>query len=193
MQVNARSCPLQYFQQALGIGQLAAIERRGGVEPTLDAELRGSQLLGFRCPRFELGLAEPVGPLVSGIAAKGAEAAVLDAVVGDVEIAVHHIGDRVASNFGAEGIGSQAQLFVIPLRRQAAQKGQAKGGQVMRGITMGSQPVGMGCPNSFEQVGQVRGAPRGCRGRHQQMGGQLPGPWSQPGGQGLGHLKSPII
>ena len=37
MQVNARSCPLQYLQQALGIGQLAAIERCGGVEPPLDA------------------------------------------------------------------------------------------------------------------------------------------------------------
>ena len=150
--------------------------------------------MGFRCPRFELGLAEPVGPLVPGIAAKSAEAAVLDAVVGDVEIAVHHIGDRLASNFSAEGIGSQAHLFVIPLRRHTVQKGQAKGGQVMGGITMGSQPVGMGCPNSFEQVGQVRGAPRagagarGRRGRHQQMGGQLPGPWSQPGGQGLSHL-----
>ena len=77
----------------------------------------------------------------------------LDAVVGDVEIAVHHVGDRVAGNFCPEGIGSQAQLFVIPLRRQAAQKGQAKGGQVMGGITVGSQAVGMGCPNSFKQVG----------------------------------------
>ena len=126
--------------------------------------------------------------MVPGIAAKSAEAAVLDAVVGDVEIAVHHVGDRVAGNFSAEGIGSQAQLFVISLRRQAGQKGQTKGGQVMGCITLGSQPVGMGCPNSFEQVGQVRGAPRGRRGWHQQMGCLLPGPWSQPGGQGLSHL-----
>ena len=47
----------------------------------------------------------PIGAWSAGITAKGAKAAVLNAVVGEVEIPVHHVGDRLSNQLLPQGIG----------------------------------------------------------------------------------------
>ena len=81
MQMQPRCRLLQQTKQAFGIGQLAACHRGGWVESALDAELGGSSLKGLGGFLLQVGFAKPVGAGVASIAAEGAEAAVLDAVV----------------------------------------------------------------------------------------------------------------
>jgi hypothetical protein len=81
MQVQPRCCLLQQSKQPFGIGQLTACHRGGWVESALDTELGGSSLKCLGGFLLQVGFAKPVGAGVASIAAEGAKAAVLDAVV----------------------------------------------------------------------------------------------------------------
>jgi hypothetical protein len=68
----------------------------------------------------------PVGTVLARITAEGAETAVLDAVIADVEVAVHHIGDRLTRQGTAPLIGQITQRSRSRLSKQP--QGQIKAG-----------------------------------------------------------------
>jgi hypothetical protein len=104
-------CRCRQIAQQLGvIGKSRAIEACGWVQAPLDAQLGGTGSVGFGGALLQAVAAVPVGTLLARIAAEGAEAAVLDAVVADVEVSVHHVGDRVARQSAAQLVGLLAQL-----------------------------------------------------------------------------------
>ena len=73
-----------------------------GREPCLDAELGRAELCRLASTPHDLGERQEVALLLSEVAAEGAEPATLDAYVGEVDVAVDHVRDRVAVHLPAQ-------------------------------------------------------------------------------------------
>ena len=76
-----------------------------GGQPRLHAHLRGPHFAGLQRAAHHLLLGQEI-TLAGGVpAGKSAEAAMLHANIGEVDVAVDHIGDPAAHHFAAEPVG----------------------------------------------------------------------------------------
>ena len=94
------------LDRAAEIDVEAAVEL--GRQPGLDADLGGAQLPGLLRAAHHLVDGQEVALLLAVVAAEGAEAAVLDADVGEVDVAVDDVGDDVARLPAAQLVGDEA-------------------------------------------------------------------------------------
>ena len=106
----------QGLQQPLRKGQCAAVQLSFRVEGRLQTELGGPELVGFGGAALQFLQRQPIGALLAGIAAEGAEAAVEAAVVAGVEVAVHHKAHRLPHQGSAQGVGGSAEDLAGPVR-----------------------------------------------------------------------------
>ena len=125
MQVQPRRRLLQRRQQGLVVTQAGALQLSCGVQPPLDAELGGPGLGRPLGPGLQGVKAVPEGALLAGIPAEGTKAAVLQAVVGEIEVAVHHERHRLPHQGMAPLIGKLPQGLLGGLVQQRT--GQAPG------------------------------------------------------------------
>ena len=88
-----------------------------GRQPGLDADLGGAQVPRLAGAPHDLLDRQEVALLLAVVARERAEAAVLDAHVGEVDVAVHDIGDGVADVAPAQLVGGQRQRLQIPAGR----------------------------------------------------------------------------
>ena len=91
-----------------------------GGQSGLDANLGGAVVPGFLGPADNLIHRKEVALLLPEVTAESAEAATLDAHVGEVDVSVDHVGDDVSHGPPAEFVGSHDQ-GVIFLARSAKQ------------------------------------------------------------------------
>ncbi len=89
---------------------VAIIERRQAVrQSALDADFGGAELPGFDGFLRDLIGLEEIGVGLARAAAEGAELASHKTDVGEVDVAIHHVGDEVAGEFGAQQVGGGEQ------------------------------------------------------------------------------------
>src|SRR5262249_60157372 len=69
----------------------------------------GAQLGGLLGATHDLLEGEEIAFLLAMVAAEGAEGAVFDADVGEVDVAIHHVGDHVADLPPPELVGDQGE------------------------------------------------------------------------------------
>ena len=175
MQMQAGGGRLQGPQQGLVVAEAGALQPRVRVESPLDAELGGPRRDGQGRALLQGFEAVPEGPLLACIPAKGTKAAVLEAVVGEIEVAVHHIGDPFPHKLLTALISQRTQCPVSGLVQQPG--GQGPG---FRAARVGCQGVlqmrlqlcgPTGTTNSLRRVGS---------GRNQAAIGLTPGPGFDP-------------
>ena len=189
VQVDAGRSLLQGLEQLLRIGEMAPVHAGEGVESALDTQFGGPGGLGLAGSRLQLRCGEPVGAWLIGVAAEGAERTALNADVGGIEIAVHHVGDRVPHQAAAQAVGPAAQQLEI-----GALPGVLQQGKGQPGIRLGrrlqrhdpvQQLVGSELPVGNGQL--VSG------GTDQQLPRFTPGPVGQWGLNGCcAHLLRPV-
>ena len=168
----------QALQQLHVIRERRTIDPGGCVQAPLDAEFGGPERLGFSSALLQGVKAVPVGARLAWIAAKGTEAAVLLAMVAGVEVAVHHVGDRVAHQLAAQVVGLTAQRLRRRLTEQpqGQSRASAAGRIVVQGggkaHLLGIRPSGGG----FNSLSRWDLASQILSGGHQQHACFLPGP-----------------
>lgn len=138
------------------IGEGRALQTGSRIQSALDAELGGTGGMGLSGALLEAVAVVPVGTVLAGIAAKGAEAAVLDAVIADVEIAIHHVGDRVAHRGLAPTIGLSPQTFRSRLLQELQREIPAAGAGGIGGESIVEGPLPRRIPWSWDRAPQGR-------------------------------------
>ena len=82
-------------------------------QTALNADFGGAELPSFHGFLRDLGRLEEVGVRFAGAAAEGAELASHKTDVGEIDVAVHHLGDEISGEFGAQKIRSDEQAEEI--------------------------------------------------------------------------------
>jgi len=82
-------------------------------QASLDADFGGPQLPGFACFLRHLIEREEVGVRLARAAAEGAELASHKKNIGEIDVAIHHVGDEIAGEFGAQQVGGGEQAEQI--------------------------------------------------------------------------------
>ena len=78
-------------------------------QSALNADFRSAQLPGFDCFLRDLIGLEKIRITLARAAAEGAELASDKTDVGEVDVAIHDVGDKVAGKFGAQQVGGGEQ------------------------------------------------------------------------------------
>ena len=84
-----------------------------GGQARLDADLGGAEALGFQGPPDDFLGRKMVALGAGRRAAEGAEAASLDADVGEVDVAIHHVGHIVPHRLPSQEVGGLEQHAII--------------------------------------------------------------------------------
>ena len=122
MEVQTRGSLRQNLEEFGVVGEGRSLAARLGIKSTLDTELtrpEGGGFCGFLLQQLK---AVPIGARRTGIAAERTKTAVLNAVVREVQIAVHHIADHLACERAAQRIGLRLQRGCVG----ASQKGMRR-------------------------------------------------------------------
>ena len=100
-------------------------------QPALDAELSGSSSERLGRLLLKVSFTQPVGTRVAGITAQGTEAAVidpvLDPVIGDLEVAVHHVRDSVTRKLLMQASWGWVDSIATTRAPRSRAKGEPKG------------------------------------------------------------------
>lgn len=107
--MDAGSRAAQILQHSFGVSQVAAPKGGGRIETTLNTELGRPPLLGLVRLLLQGITAQPEGSFASWVSPERTKAAVFDAVIADVDVAVDHVGHRVAHQLGPQTICPLAQ------------------------------------------------------------------------------------
>ena len=82
-------------------------------QAALNADFGGAELPGFAGLLGHLVESEEISVRLARAAAEGAELASHETDVGEIDIAVHHVGDDVAGEFGAQHVRRHQQAEKI--------------------------------------------------------------------------------
>ena len=113
MEVQARGRLDQGLEEFRVVGEGRALASRLGIQSPLNAELgraEGGRFCSFALQQLK---AVPIGARRSCITAERAKTAVLNAVVREIQIAVHHVADRLASKRPAQRISLRLETGCV--------------------------------------------------------------------------------
>ena len=104
-------CRRRLFHRPAELDVVAPVHT--GRQARLDADLRGPVALRFQGPPDDLLQRQMIALGARHRTAEGTEAASLDADVGEVDVAIHHVGHKVPQRLPSQVIGSLEQYPVV--------------------------------------------------------------------------------